>query len=166
MARRSNCSNSQTPNIQPVYRTKWTSNGLLGEGSALVLMLNPGLGCRSRETRVTETMRTYSRPCTEVALWRIGPVKSASIPQHPVHPALFGDRVTSGIAWSSLSPETLHVHSAKCAKTLHHIFHRQREKYMKTPSLLSKDRLEAPTLRIAEIGKLKLCTAYQKPSQS
>jgi hypothetical protein len=31
MARRSNCSNSQTPNIQPVYRNKWTSNAPLGE---------------------------------------------------------------------------------------------------------------------------------------
>ena len=109
----------------------------LGEGSALVLMLNPGLGCRSRETRVTETMWTYSRPCTEVALWRIGPVKSASIPQHPVHRALFGDRVTSGIAWSSLSPETLHFHSAKCAKTRHHIFHRQRCKRSGNGSLFT-----------------------------
>jgi hypothetical protein len=26
-ARSSNCSNLPTPNIQPVYRTKWTSNG-------------------------------------------------------------------------------------------------------------------------------------------
>ena len=30
MARRSNCSNSQTPNIQPVYRTSWTSKAALG----------------------------------------------------------------------------------------------------------------------------------------